>query len=115
MNFDQVFNTPSGHAHVFGNAGDWCVSWEQHYHADEPVYDSRIHACPFCDSNAVRLQNTYTPSYYVICDNCGANGPNGHPVNGTEPRYRTRKVALAAHAEAATEAINRWNDAPRRR
>lgn len=65
--------------------------------------DLTLLPCPFCGSSAVELSNTWTASYHVECEDCGAEGPSS-TRRTTARGNRSPKV----HREAALEAAERW-------
>lgn len=65
----------------------------------------KLRACPFCGCNDAILEHTWTPSYWIACDTCGAQM---HPVKNTN----LAKNDLASHKKGKANAIEAWNNRP---
>lgn len=80
--------------------------------------------CPFCGGSNVDLANTWTPSFWIECDDCSAQ-VHGDSFEGPErkDRFSYSKVPTSTfeatfeqlhpeHQAAAQSAIERWNTRP---
>lgn len=71
--------------------------------------NDRLEPCPFCGGNSIELQNTWTPSYWLECQDCEARASSrGHwneqeDPQGTDPE---------SHELAKAAAIAAWNRRP---
>lgn len=75
------------------------------YHAHLETGD-RVEPCPFCGSTDIELANTWTPSYWIECNGCGAEM---HPVN-RKPWGRGDDTKPAKHLASARAALKAWNE-----
>jgi len=64
-----------------------------------------LRPCPFCGSTELELANTWTPSYWVECNCCGATKP------GQAANWKTNDQAYdrSRHVKAAISAVDAWN------
>jgi hypothetical protein len=65
----------------------------------------KLRPCPFCGSSDVLLQNTWTPSYWVECQDCEAT------ARGECSSFSTNAEAFdkERHRQAAISSANAWN------
>lgn len=71
---------------------------------------AKLGHCPFCNTdNCLDIHNTHTPSYWVQCDNCGAEKHGGLPTGYAGGRIRGQARCAALHASALHLAITGWN------
>jgi len=65
--------------------------------------------CPFCGSADVELRNTHTASYWMACNECGAEHHGGKAFGrNIESSYLT----LRHHQLAKVSALKAWNRRP---
>lgn len=62
--------------------------------------DKSLRPCPFCGSKEVKLENTYTPCFWVECS-CGAQLTDEIPNRSD--------ADLNQYKESMKEAANKWN------
>ncbi len=85
---------------------------------------SELKLCPFCSSTNVDLANTWTPSFWVECNECGAQ-VHGDSFEGPDRKDRfsyskeptstfeaTLDQLYPEYQAAAQSAIDRWNTRP---
>lgn len=65
-----------------------------------------VRPCPFCGSGEVALRNTWTASYWVACDDCGAEVHGGD--KGVR-RFKDPDRNYKAHERAKALALAAWN------
>ena len=68
--------------------------------------DLSIRRCPFCGSRAVRISNTHTACYTVVCDDCGGE------ITGKccEKKWKSARAKIAGHLTAIRNATEKWNE-----
>jgi Lar family restriction alleviation protein len=64
-----------------------------------------LRACPFCGGSDLALENTHTASYWIACNDCGAQVPG--KAFGRD--LASDKLKMSHHARAKASAINVWN------
>lgn len=85
---------------MFGNDGDFSGSARPAHH--------NLSCCPFCLSTDVVVSNTWTPSYWVECNECGAHGP--HVMLTEKMSFATLGAAKREHRRACIAAIKAWDE-----
>lgn len=66
----------------------------------ETTDKDHVEPCPFCGSDDVKLVNTWTASYWMACQDCGAE-----MHTGTAGDHDNRKH----HLREAHRALDAWN------
>lgn len=67
--------------------------------------------CPFCGSaDDLQMHNTHSPSYWVQCDNCGAEKHGKLPYGYAGGRIRSAGRCASLHAHARFNAAHGWNE-----
>ncbi len=85
--------------------GGYCAHGEY-----EPGVDTPLLPCPFCnlDGSEIEGHNTHTPSYWIECPDCGAEGPRDPDfvdVRRTDSRARVEQL----HRASLDRVIALWN------
>lgn len=73
---------------------------DDHTMWDVELTHELILPCPFCGSNP-KLEHTWTASYWIECEDCGASV--GDPRISGDPENRR------SHMASAKRALNAWN------
>jgi predicted RNA-binding Zn-ribbon protein involved in translation (DUF1610 family) len=85
--------------------GDKHQGFSAHGQSDGEEEDILL-PCPFCGSITVTCINTHSPHYNVICEDCGAEGPDSGSVRR---QSRVRGGVIRQHRNAFYRAIKNWN------
>jgi Lar family restriction alleviation protein len=60
-----------------------------------------VSPCPFCGSKDIELQNTWTASYWIMCQSCGARV--------SDPGMERNPELYADHQASKAAALTAWN------
>ena len=75
----------------------------------ERILEGRDHPnlrpCPFCGSDSVIMEHTWTPSYWVECEDCGARVSDNRSRTWDNPDL----ISLAFHKRSMRYAAEAWN------
>jgi DNA-binding ferritin-like protein (Dps family) len=83
---------------------------ENAQHIDISVTDEKLAPCPFCASNDLEVQNTWTAIYWVKCNGCSCEilgEYGGDLIKCDEADYNEE-----AHKSSFLSAIEKWNTRP---
>lgn len=70
------------------------------------LVNHNLSCCPFCCGHDVQAINTWTPHYWVECNDCGATGPTSRTTEKTT--FATLAAAKREHRRAIEAAVAAW-------
>ncbi|WP_140918206.1 Lar family restriction alleviation protein [Limnobaculum xujianqingii] len=88
---------------IYGNEPGDIAAHGEYQHG----VDASLLPCPFCASDELTVDNSWTPYYSVECQCCGASIPGNFEPNTF--RFNSKEECRCAHEQAFNSAINCWN------